>query len=962
MQSWKKPTPDQVGRAVALLAYVEQYRHFFDRLENPEWLKPLWEMGFFKHPPQPERNEEEGTVRFPPWPEARYLARMAKHDPELVAEIIQKMDDTDNAAVLSDLVDALLAMPPRISARLAEKAQRWAEVPYLLLPEKLGELVSHLTIGGKAEEALGIARVLLEVLPDPREQRVSDPDEPYRLPPEPRARFDIWDYERILEKHYPDLVREAGLPALALLCDLLEKAIRLSRRRDDDREPEDYSYIWRKAIEDSPQNLGHTIKDALVSGVRDAAELLVRSGRATEVDVVTALESRPWKVFRRIALHVIRVFLDQANVLAAERLTDRSLFDDVSLRHEYVLLLRQGFPRLAPEDQAKILRWIEEGPEIEQWKQCRESETGQQPTEEEVSRYREIWRRDWLARIGPENLPDEWKERYRNLCEKYGEPEHPEFPAYSEWGWVGPTSPKTADELKAMTIEELVEFLRTWKPPANIYRAPSPAGLGRVMSSVVAEDPGRFAAEAPKFKELDPTYVRAIVSGLRDALKQGWTFDWEPVLDLCDWVLSQPREIPGRKVREMDADPDWGWTRKAIADLLFAGFEDHPGSIPINLRQRVWAVLKPLTNDPEPTPEHEQRYGGSNMDPATLSINTTRGEAMHAVVRYALWIRRHLEKEPEGAELLRRGFEVMPKVREVLETHLDPDREPSLAIRAVYGQWFPWLVLLDPDWARTKAATVFPRDQQSEALFEAAWHTYVALSRPYDNVLDILQPQYEYAVERIGVRHDDTRWLGDPDEKLSEHLMAFYWRGRLGLDDPLLAAFWQRATDGLRAHAITFVGRSLERTEGDVPEKILERLKQLWERRLAAARQAQDASDFVEEMTAFGWWFVSGKLDVDWALAQLSASLRLTRKSEPDQMVLERLAETAQTHPRESVECLRMIAEGDREGWSIYASRDHVRTILEAGLRNPGTAEDARRVVNYLGSRGFLDFRGLLER
>jgi len=43
----------------------------------------------------------------------------------------------------------------------------------------------------------------------------------------------------------------------------------------------------------------------LVSGIRDAAELVVRSGLATIEETVKLLESKPWKVFRRIALHLI---------------------------------------------------------------------------------------------------------------------------------------------------------------------------------------------------------------------------------------------------------------------------------------------------------------------------------------------------------------------------------------------------------------------------------------------------------------------------------------------------------------------------------------------------------------------------------------------------------------------------------------------------------------------------------
>jgi hypothetical protein len=271
-------------------------------------------------------------------------------------------------------------------------------------------------------------------------------------------------------------------------------------------------------------------------------------------------------------------------------------------------------------------------------------------------------------------------------------------------------------------------------------------------------------------------------------------------------------------------------------------------------------------------------------------------------------------------------------------------------------------VLLDPEWARTHAQAIFPQVQESEAFFEAAWNTYVVFCEPYGNVLGILRPQYEQAVERIGSRRDDTRWLADPDERLAEHLMVFYWRGKLLLDDPLLASFWKNAPGGLRAHALEFAGRALKQTEGDIPAEILDRLKQLWEVRLATAKAPGQASNFEKEMAAFGWWFVSGRFEVDWAIGQLSESLRLARKSKPDHMVLERLATTAQTHPRESVECLRMVAEGDREGWHLHAGRDHVRSILEAGLKHPSAADKAERVIHYLGSRDFIEFRDLLAR
>lgn len=139
---------------------------FFDRLNYSEWISPLSKHGFFSPPPAPERGDE-GRIRFPTWPESKYLVRMANEKPDLIADVILEMPDTENAAVQIVLIEAMLALPPTMAANFTEKAIKWAEAPYLLVPLKLGELIGHLAKGGKIDEAFRIARVLLDVFPNP---------------------------------------------------------------------------------------------------------------------------------------------------------------------------------------------------------------------------------------------------------------------------------------------------------------------------------------------------------------------------------------------------------------------------------------------------------------------------------------------------------------------------------------------------------------------------------------------------------------------------------------------------------------------------------------------------------------------------------------------------------------------------------------------------------------------------
>ncbi len=962
MKSWKRPTPDEVSRAVSLLGHPGQYGYFFDRLQNPLWLGPLLQKGFFRQPLTPISDAKTGSIRFPPWPESRYLARMAtlQEAQEEVLQVVLNIPDTENTAVHEDLADVALALPVQLSVRLVPKAKKWAEARYQLrLPEKLGAVVGRLAQGGAVDGALDLARTLLAVLPDPRTLPAAELPEAMRLMPEPTARFDVWDYEQILKKHLDQLAEAAGVRGLSLFADLLESAITLSHRRADGAPPEDYSWIWRPAIEEHEQNRRESIRTLLVSAVRDAAEGLASRAPASVSELVRLLEARDWPVFRRLALHLLRRYPDSAITLVEERFTNRNLFDDQRFRHEYVLMAADVFARVSESARQTFLDWIDQGPDLVAFRARYREEGGADLGDGDAVRYGKIWRRDRLAPLSGA-LPPEWKQRYLELVADVGEPQHPEFAAYMESGWVGPTSPRSADDLRAMSVADIAALLNMWTPSGDWF-GPSKEGLGRELASVVQADPERFAREARLFAGVNPTYVRAVVQGLADAAKEGRAFAWPPVIDLCQWVVRQPREaVAGRRTE--DEDPDWEWTCKAIGSLLSAACEQGEAELPFDLRERAWAVLRTLTDDPDPTPEYEARYGGTNMEPATLSINTTRGEAMHAVVHYALWVRRHIEQLTDGPALIASGFEAMPEVRGVLEAHLDPANDPSLAIRAVYGQWFPWLVLLDRAWAAAQILRIFPADRTD--LRGAAWETYIVFCRPYDNVFEVLEPEYSRAVERLGdTARSVGHHLGDPEAHLAEHLMVFYGRGKLTLDAPpnLLAGFFEKAPGLIRGRAIEFIGRSLRDEKGQIPAVVLQRFSALWERRIERARAGP--GDSVDELANFGWWFVSKKFDEAWAIHQLGEALRLAKKAEPDHMIAETLAEVAVRRPREAVECLAALVEADREGWGILGWDKQARAILAVAMGSGDRAaqEVGTTLIHRLGVLGRLEFRDLLR-
>lgn len=971
MQSWKKPTPEQVERAIALLGQIEQRRYFLDRLENPEWVLPLFERDFFAYPPQIIKDDIQGTLAFPPWPESRYLARMAGRAPAEVLQAILQVPETDNVIVHADFADAALAMPPALAAAWAEKEVGWLErqkVLYLmLLPLKLGTLISYLSKGAQTETALRLASVLLAIMPDPQaaEKAKKYGEEMLELSfSEPRPRFGIWAYGEILRKNFADLVAAAGETTLAILCNLLETAIRLSRSRKQDEDPNDYSYIWCPAI-DRGQSMRDDLKSMLLSAVRDAAEQLARVAPEAVPGIIGEFEQRGkrWLIFHRLALHILHLLPGSTLGMIEERLADPQRYDDPHFRREYNLLLKDHYGRLGKENQEKILDWIKQAPprkRAEEWFKF----VGKEPSEDLISRFQNHWRLERLLPI-ESYLEDEWAKRYSALVKELGEPEDSkkEFLQHKSEFWTGPSSPKTAGDLTQMGPEELVAFLREWEPSGECNAA-TPEGLTRELTAIVAAEPERFAAEAQRLHGLDPTYVRGYIFGLVQALRQDRAFSsWDSVLSLCQWAVQQPREIPGRHEGNFDIDPHWGWTRAEIARLLSAGFENKTGELPYEYRKLAWTVLFPITQDPSPGVDEEEKHGGSTMDAATLSINTTRGEAMHAVVRYGLWVRRQIEKDANSKVRLANGLEEMPEVRDVLQFHVDVSKDSSLTIRAVYGQWFPWLVLLDQKWAEENVHRIFPPDEESRDFWNVAWGTYITSANAFDPVFEVLKHEYERAVERIGTP-DEKRHLGHPDDHLAIHLTVYYELGKLELDEPdgLLERLYAKASDAILGSAIDTEGRRLQ-GEGRVPAAILGRLMRLWERRLDAAEKGGTPAEHVREVSSFGWWFASGKFDEKWAVARLEQGLRLVGKAEPEHMVVERLAALSTSMPAETLECLQLMVEGDKEGWAIEMWREHAKTILtnvmhstDATVRHAG-----EELVHRLGAMGYFEFRDLLS-
>jgi hypothetical protein len=930
-----------------------QYQYFFDHLNSPAWLEPLLRQGFFQKPPKPVR--EGQYISFPLWPESKYLVRMS-HIAEAQEEVVKialRIPESENSRVHDDIAELALSLPASLSASLVPQICGYAKSPIkLLLPERVAKLIVHLAVGGQGNAALKLARSALALSPD---SRMAEPEGKESLfLPEPRSQFKDWYYARIVQMAVPALVNAVELEAVQLFFELLNDAVQFCLKEPDDGD-EDYLDVRHPAIEQGRSR--DDIPSILLCAARDGAEQVIASDRTQFRAVLALLQQRRWTSFRRLELHISRVFLEEGYAVAERIFEHPEILTSPSLKHEAILLLKASFPSLSSQRRQDILAWIDAGPSeetVRRWLQF----VGEEVTDEKIRGVCKRRRRD-LFSILQGQLPQPYQDIYEELKVELGEPSPPEHIPARIFGAFGAESPKSAEELAGMPADGVLGFLATWVPGSDIF-GPTAAGLGEDLTTVVSQRPDEFAVVARKFRALDPTYVRCLFAGLNAALKKGEKWGWRPVLELATWVGRQPRAIEGRKDELMVADPDWGWTRDSIIDLLTTGFQGDTNRLSCEHRTLVWDALGPLTDDPNPLAQEEQ---GESFDPASRSINSTRGRALYAVLEYARWVRKCAQTEAKGEPPT--TLDAMPEVRDVLDRHLDIEREPTLTIRSVYGHQLGTLAGLDWEWFRANVQRILPEGQNDSAYFYAAWDSFIVFNRPHEALLGELKRAYQKAVAELANGPRMTLHPGRPDESLAEHLMVYYWWGNLqfGGEDQLLDSFYARAPDELRGHAMWFMGQSVSSWENDAAPEAFERLRNLMERRLKLAAQAPSAQPCAKELANFGWWFTSKKFDERWSMETLLSTLRLTKKAEPEMDVVKRLAELCSDLPAECVSCLGLMVEGDREHWLLLGVENEAREVIRLALESnvPEAAMSARHLAENLIARGHFGFRNLLR-
>ncbi len=874
-----------------------------------DWFPLLREEGYFENPP-PLEVDEEGRIAFAEWPPARFLIRAAAVD-ELQDDVVEILNalDTDNPEARDATVEAALAMAPARAARLAARIAAYVGgSDTWWTPRHSEELVTHLVEGGEVAAALEITKPLLPAAP-----RTAD-----------------WRLRHAFTDLVPKLFPAVGLDGLALLRDLLAEELTAEGRTSAN----DLSTIWRESIVGGPDMRR---RDLLATALNDAAEALVASGTVRLREVVETLASDERAIFSRIALHLIANHPEPD--VAAEWLGNEDVVRNFNLEREYAELAQRAFAGLDPQVKEQIFGWIEHGPT---WRP-------RDLPEDEFEEYDAQWRLRELRRL-PER-PQEWQQRFDELVARFGEPADPLTPRMGRAVWSGTRSPRSKEELLELNDDELIAFLRTWAPDGDWF-GPSVEGLANQLRDAAVAEPERFSRLLPELADDEATYARNVVYALQQVARDGGALEWQPILDFARRILGLPARLEGRDPAGDEVDPGWEWSRLEVARLISSGVGRK--SIPEEFRDEVSQVIAALAEDDDPAVETEDEREREGTQPEILSLNSVRACAIEAAIRFAAW-----SADDEGG--MAEPPTLPENVREVLDRHLDPERERTRTVRAVFGRHFNQLYSLDPEWTTDRAAAVFPDDPGQARHRDTAWRAFIDANRFWPTSWEVLAPQYRRAVEGLAderFEEEDVSLL-DPTGALLGHLLSAYLNDLIELsDDSLLGVFFETVPLRLRRTFLEMIGTDLS-GEHDVSERVQKKLQQLWEWRA----EKVFAEDNVTELAGFDWWFGSGKMPREWSVEQLLRVLEAGGGVTFDYVLTQRLPDLAARDLPSAVRIMAALVEHAYTPHMVLSAREPFQTVLAAALTSGDgeLAATARATISRLYAERHTEFNDLLD-
>jgi hypothetical protein len=946
----KNPSEDQIQIVFNLISEEKFARYFFLNLENPVWISPLFQMGYFHKTPYPIE-VQPGSFQLPGWPAGEYLARFANLYEEVVIDVIQSTR-TENWRVQEILLDALIKISPSKSAEVIYVIDTWLSGRFSdMLPIKLTTLTNHLYDAGLIETAIKIFDSIITPVLSKTKSNFSLYQSNICF------RSDHFWVSEYCRKLVPKLMSKDPVNIVSVFEKQLLFAIKLASEVVGGNFERWIGYYWRMDIpnrisEDSIENG----PDILIDGLRDGLEEVCKKFPDEGGKFLEAYLLSEHIIFQRIGLYTLRTYGQKYSELVNRSLLTRNYLEIDAYITEYQGLLRDQFKNASEETRKQVIAWIIEGPkDVDKMANQHADWENRATTDDDRRKVREEWSLYYLEII-KDYLSGETCELYNEFIAKYVKPDIEERPHVVTTMWEGTPSPVPADDLASKTFDELKHLFLTFVPKDTFLNPRE--SLAQTFQVLVHEDPTRYDDFATYL--IDPEmrfiYTLRYLNGIQEGVKDKNAKLGDSIISLCEYVVAQKKD----SFSDTSGNGELGLfaAQMEVASLLEETLRSDDPYLSREQLDRIRAVLVALAHHENPEKDDDS---SETLDPFTRSLNCVRGKAMHGIIQYSLYVIRQLEKL--NGENLKAGY-LEPEIQEVLDEKLDLIIEPSLAVHSVFGAFTPQLHFLSSEWLEKHLSTIFPEREQEFSYWKAAWDAYIFSSSVHKRIFALLIPHYQRGVCLLAQPQAETKNLGrSPNERLAQHIMFAYLADLTGFghENQLFDLFFFHAPDPFRANGIFWLSKVLENSKPTADDILWKKCWALWQNRLKIA-ETQEVSQNTQEISNYMRWLKNSPVGLDVLYHALCQSVKYLNDGFDVRELSSFAAKFCKHSPLEAITLLQMIIQLAKEPWWSPEGEDEekiLRTAMASGKED--AREIALEVINYRGEHGDFRWKSLLD-
>ena len=335
-----------------------------------------------------------------------------------------------------------------------------------------------------------------------------------------------------------------------------------------------------------------------------------------------------------------------------------------------------------------------------------------------------------------------------------------------------------------------------------------------------------------------------------------------------------------------------------------------------------------------------ENYPDKNSDVRNISISNSIGRLGYALIQYAVWCYHGIKNQGTTPT------ELVPEIKTLLESKLNPNQEQSISIHAVLGYHFYNLLELDEKWTKSKIDLIFTHVKLNIKTGDAAWDAYM-FQQVYQKSFNALFDEYMYRILHPTCRTESS---SHDVPKIFAQQIGLVYLNSFNRSEELFESFLKKSNSELLDECLKWIGRTLKKWDGVDPPKM--NVSKLF------------SYQKIKSSPSAGWLFLNPLMPKLERIKLLNLILDETDgKISPIYQILEEMEKFVEEFPLEIITCIEKIIRHYQSISEMYTISRHLENIFSKipTTNNQDAIGKMKDVINFLGSLGYDEFRKFLN-